>query len=354
MMITNNIGQVSFLNARLHGCKKIFFVGSFLRQNSISCRRLAFAIDFWSQGQMEAFFLEHDGYFGAIGTFLQSAYGEKELDRVLQSQSLDSESENGGGGGNPSTGVPADEATTAAGRIKRNLEMFAKTSHRLFGKQGGGRGGGGEVVDGGAGGGGKRASSYGRKPQLGVTERTRRASQPAGDWQPFSRTNATPFTKDDREGRAAMGMGMSVPQPHSPVVVPYHDGLALVSGADADADADAGADVEAHARSHRSISVDTGAGAAATAAAALDLVRNIQQDGDGDASEPETGAETGADYFPEGGETGGYSFHSTGDDDDDDGLPAGMESGCGRGRRTQSISIDSEARMHERIDFNRK
>lgn len=75
MMITNNIGQVAFLNAKLHNCTKIFFVGSFLRYNSISCRRLSFAIDFWSGRQMEALFLEHEGYFGALGTFLQSAYG---------------------------------------------------------------------------------------------------------------------------------------------------------------------------------------------------------------------------------------------------------------------------------------
>lgn len=71
MMITNNIGQVSYLNAQLHGCSKIFFVGSFLRHNNISCRRLAFAIDFWSKGAMEALFLVHEGYFGALGTFLK-------------------------------------------------------------------------------------------------------------------------------------------------------------------------------------------------------------------------------------------------------------------------------------------
>jgi type II pantothenate kinase len=75
MMITNNIGQVSYLNATLHKCTKIFFVGTFLRHNSISCRRLAFAIDFWSKGSMEALFLEHEGYFGALGTFLHSSFG---------------------------------------------------------------------------------------------------------------------------------------------------------------------------------------------------------------------------------------------------------------------------------------
>ncbi|CAN0237448.1 unnamed protein product, partial [Ectocarpus fasciculatus] len=75
MMITNNIGQVAYLNAKLHGCKSIFFVGSFLRHNAVSCRRLAFAINFWSKATMDALFLEHDGYFGSIGTFLQSAFG---------------------------------------------------------------------------------------------------------------------------------------------------------------------------------------------------------------------------------------------------------------------------------------
>ena len=82
MMITNNIGQVSYLNAKLHSCSKIYFVGSFLRHNQISCRRLAFAIDFWSKGTQEALFLQHEGYFGALGTFLQSAFGE-DVDRVL-------------------------------------------------------------------------------------------------------------------------------------------------------------------------------------------------------------------------------------------------------------------------------
>lgn len=80
MMITNNIGQVAYMNARLHGCSKIFFVGSFLRHNPISCRRLAFAIDFWSKGEMEALFLEHEGYFGALGTLLHSAFGEESGD----------------------------------------------------------------------------------------------------------------------------------------------------------------------------------------------------------------------------------------------------------------------------------
>jgi type II pantothenate kinase len=91
MMITNNIGQVAYLNAMLHGCKKIFFVGNFLRNNAISLRRLAFAISFWSKGTMEAMFLEHEGYFGALGSFLESAFGET-VDNVINVSSVSPQS----------------------------------------------------------------------------------------------------------------------------------------------------------------------------------------------------------------------------------------------------------------------
>jgi len=72
LMITNNIGQVSYLNAKLHNTRRIYFVGNFLRGNALSQRRLSYAIDYWSKGDMEALFLEHEGYFGALGAFLMS------------------------------------------------------------------------------------------------------------------------------------------------------------------------------------------------------------------------------------------------------------------------------------------
>jgi type II pantothenate kinase len=70
LMVTNNIGQVAHLNARLHNTARIYFVGTFLQHNTISQQRLAHAIDYWSKGEMEAQFLEHEGYFGALGAFL--------------------------------------------------------------------------------------------------------------------------------------------------------------------------------------------------------------------------------------------------------------------------------------------
>ena len=80
IMITQNIGQIAYLNACIHQTKRIFFVGNFLRHNKISCRTLAYAIHFWSKGEMEAQFCLHEGYLGALGAFLynvdaqQSAY----------------------------------------------------------------------------------------------------------------------------------------------------------------------------------------------------------------------------------------------------------------------------------------
>lgn len=72
VMISNNIAQVAYLNAQLHNTSRIYFVGNFLRQNNIAQRRLAYAIDYWSAGKMEALFLEHEGHFGALGAFLLS------------------------------------------------------------------------------------------------------------------------------------------------------------------------------------------------------------------------------------------------------------------------------------------
>jgi len=70
LMVTNNIGQVAYLNAQIHNTKHIYFVGNFLRHNAISQQRLAYAINYWSKGKMEALFLEHEGYLGALGAYL--------------------------------------------------------------------------------------------------------------------------------------------------------------------------------------------------------------------------------------------------------------------------------------------
>nr|CCA23145.1 pantothenate kinase putative [Albugo laibachii Nc14] len=73
VMITQNIGQIAFLNSCLYKTRQIYFVGNFLRHNTISSKTLAFAIDFWSKGTMEARFCHHEGYLGALGAFFMNA-----------------------------------------------------------------------------------------------------------------------------------------------------------------------------------------------------------------------------------------------------------------------------------------
>eukprot|EP00735_Rhodelphis_limneticus_P011508 TRINITY_DN4618_c0_g1::TRINITY_DN4618_c0_g1_i1::g.19554::m.19554 TRINITY_DN4618_c0_g1::TRINITY_DN4618_c0_g1_i1::g.19554 ORF type:complete len:551 (-),score=73.40,sp/Q08DA5/PANK3_BOVIN/43.49/7e-83,Fumble/PF03630.9/1.3e-106 TRINITY_DN4618_c0_g1_i1:485-1987(-) len=72
LMITNNIGALARLHAQNFQAKRVVFTGSFLQNNTISIRALAYALDFWSQGAVKALFLEKAGYAGAIGGLLLS------------------------------------------------------------------------------------------------------------------------------------------------------------------------------------------------------------------------------------------------------------------------------------------
>lgn len=50
---------------------QVVFVGNFLRVNPIAMKLLAYAMEFWSNGTLKGLFLEHEGYFGALGCLLQ-------------------------------------------------------------------------------------------------------------------------------------------------------------------------------------------------------------------------------------------------------------------------------------------
>lgn len=69
--ITNNIGSIARMCAVNEKLERVVFVGNFLRVNILSMKLLAYAMDFWSQGRMKALFLEHEGYFGAMGCLLE-------------------------------------------------------------------------------------------------------------------------------------------------------------------------------------------------------------------------------------------------------------------------------------------
>uniref|UniRef100_A0A2P2I0A6 pantothenate kinase n=1 Tax=Hirondellea gigas TaxID=1518452 RepID=A0A2P2I0A6_9CRUS len=76
--ITNNIGSIARMVADNHNIDRVVFVGNFLRVNPISMQLLAYAMDFWSKGQLSAIFLKHEGYFGAVGCLLELLRSGKE------------------------------------------------------------------------------------------------------------------------------------------------------------------------------------------------------------------------------------------------------------------------------------
>ncbi|XP_075659766.1 pantothenate kinase 1 [Castanea sativa] len=69
-MISNNIGQIAYLNALRFGLKRIFFGGFFIRGHAYTMDTIAVGVDFWSKGEAKAMFLRHEGFLGALGAFM--------------------------------------------------------------------------------------------------------------------------------------------------------------------------------------------------------------------------------------------------------------------------------------------
>ena len=69
--ISNNIGQLAYLQSQIHGLSHIYFGGSFIRGHPQTMNTLSYAIKFWSKGAKQAYFLRHEGYLGAVGAFLK-------------------------------------------------------------------------------------------------------------------------------------------------------------------------------------------------------------------------------------------------------------------------------------------
>lgn len=69
--VTNNIGSMAMMCAMNAKVDKVVFLGNFLRINDLSMKQLSHAMDFWSKGKFKAVFLEHEGYFGAVGCLLE-------------------------------------------------------------------------------------------------------------------------------------------------------------------------------------------------------------------------------------------------------------------------------------------
>ncbi|KAL0304680.1 UNVERIFIED_CONTAM: Pantothenate kinase [Sesamum angustifolium] len=84
-MISNNIGQIAYLNALRFGLKRIFFGGFFIRGHEYTMDTISVAVHFWSNGEAKALFLRHEGFLGALGAFMNY---EKQDVQILLINSL--------------------------------------------------------------------------------------------------------------------------------------------------------------------------------------------------------------------------------------------------------------------------
>lgn len=77
-MVTLYVASQARLCARCEKISRVVFIGNFLRVNPLSMRLLAYALDYWSKGEIKALFLQHEGYFGAVGCLIESIQNHTE------------------------------------------------------------------------------------------------------------------------------------------------------------------------------------------------------------------------------------------------------------------------------------
>ncbi|KAF5443145.1 hypothetical protein F2P56_035729 [Juglans regia] len=105
-MISNNIGQISYLNALRFGLKRIFFGGFFIGGHAYTMDTISVAVHFWSKGEAKAMFLRHEGFLGALGAFM--SYGKHGFDDLMFHQLIQSASLAGDKIGSPPNGKSSE------------------------------------------------------------------------------------------------------------------------------------------------------------------------------------------------------------------------------------------------------
>ncbi|THG95909.1 hypothetical protein EW026_g5816 [Hermanssonia centrifuga] len=76
--VSNNIGQIAYMNAEKYNLDRIYFGGCFIRGHAATISTLSYAIRFWSKGTKRALFLRHEGFLGAIGAWIKN-FGEEDV-----------------------------------------------------------------------------------------------------------------------------------------------------------------------------------------------------------------------------------------------------------------------------------
>ena len=68
-LISNNIGQIAYLQACRFNLKRIYFGGLYISGHKQTIHTLSYAVNFWLNGDMQLYFLRHEGYLGSVGAF---------------------------------------------------------------------------------------------------------------------------------------------------------------------------------------------------------------------------------------------------------------------------------------------
>jgi len=90
-MISNNIAQIAYLNAMRYNIKTIYFGGFFIRDHPATMAKISYGVNYWSKGTMQALFLLHEGYLGALGAFLKNEEYEQVFDTSPCGSPVDSD-----------------------------------------------------------------------------------------------------------------------------------------------------------------------------------------------------------------------------------------------------------------------
>lgn len=75
--VSNNIGQIAYLHALRFNLKRIYFGGLYILGHMQTIHTLSYAVNFWSKGDMQSYFLRHEGYLGSVGAFMMGPAPEE-------------------------------------------------------------------------------------------------------------------------------------------------------------------------------------------------------------------------------------------------------------------------------------
>ncbi|ELP90736.1 pantothenate kinase, putative [Entamoeba invadens IP1] len=84
MMVCGSVAHLGYELSKAHQIKRIYFTGGFVSRNTVVWEGITEMIKNWSQGKVEAEFLEYDGYFGSIGALLLSKYKKGVFEQPME------------------------------------------------------------------------------------------------------------------------------------------------------------------------------------------------------------------------------------------------------------------------------